>query len=77
MLKKLFNFIITKQKLLLAFEYAIVIIETANKQKVEIDSTLIGKAQAMIISEFTIHDAQFLATNMIPNVMSIFEINME
>ena len=62
-----------KKKLLLAFEYAIVIAKTAQDVKLELTKELIEKSEAMILNEFKNKNAERLSVEMIPNILSMFE----
>lgn len=65
-----------KKKFLLAIEYAAVLCEVAREQNVEITPELMEKAEAMMLGEFTTHSATNLAVNMIPNILSVFELDL-
>lgn len=62
-----------KQKLLLSFEYAIIIAQVAKDQGVELTPEIIKRAEDMILNEFPKKSSQRLAVEMLPNVLSIFE----
>jgi len=77
MIKKLLNFRSdNKKKYLLALEYGFVISQVAKVQEVEITPDLIKKAEAMIEGEFSQKDPTRLSVEMLPNVMSVFELDM-
>lgn len=65
-----------EKKLKLAFEYAVILLETARKQDVEVTPELIEKAEAMIINEFKTKTPMELSLEMIPNILSIFELDL-
>lgn len=65
-----------KEKLRLAFEYGLVLSETAHKHKVELTSEMVEKAEKMIENECRTQNASFVANQMIPNIMSIFELDI-
>ena len=62
----------SKKKLILAFEYAIVINNVAKEQKVDVTMELVRKAEDMILNEFH-KSPERIAIEMLPNVLSIFE----
>lgn len=64
-----------KKKLLLAFEYATVIADVAHQKEIPVNKELIERAEVMILGEFKSKSASRLATEMIPNVLSVFETN--
>ena len=78
-MKKLLNLLLklNKKKLLLAFEYGLVISNVAKEHGVEVTSEFVQKAEEMIENEFLNNDATRLSIDMIPNIMSIFETNMD
>jgi len=53
-----------------------VISQVAKVQEVEITPDLIKKAEAMIEGEFSQKDPTRLSVEMLPNVMSVFELDM-
>lgn len=63
----------SKQKVLLAFEYGMIISDTAHAQGVELNRGLFERAEEMIASEFTRNDAQHCGSQMLPNVLSVFD----
>ncbi len=69
-------FIFGRKKLLLAFEYGVVIADVARKMKVRMTPELIKKAEIMLEGEFTSQSATHLATNMTPNILSAFELDI-
>lgn len=77
MFRKFFKWpIFGRQKLVLAFEYGTVLAHTAYINNVELTPELIEKAEAMILNEFTNGDPTRVAVDMIPNIMSIFELDL-
>lgn len=62
-----------KTKLLLAFEYGLVLAETASKQNVELNQELSLRAEDMIENEFSKNDATHCGVQMLPNILSVFE----
>ncbi len=66
-----------KKKLLLAFEYGVVLSEVAKEMKVEVTKEMSEKAEKMIENEFRNKSATRLSVEMEPNLLSIFETNMD
>ena len=67
----------SKKKLLLAFEYALIISETARKMRIKVTTKLSERAEEMILNEFSKKNPTQLAVDMYANVLSIFETNMD
>lgn len=65
-----------KKKLRLAFEYGLTIAQTAHEMKVEMTPELIERAEEMIVGEFTDQSAQHVALNMVPNILTAFELDL-
>ncbi len=65
-----------RKKLILAFEYGLVLSETAKKQNIEITSEMVDKAERMIENEARTQSDSRMATQMIPNILSIFELDV-
>lgn len=65
-----------RKKLLLAFEYGVMISQTALAQGVEITPELIEKAEIMIENEARIQTETMFATQMVPNILSVFELDI-
>lgn len=65
-----------KKKLLLSFEYGMIITKTAQEMKVELTPELSERAERMIYHEFTTKNPTRLSVDMIPNIMSIFELDL-
>lgn len=70
------KFLFDKKKTLLALEYGIVFAEVAMEQKIEINLELIEKFEKMIVGEFSTKSPTRLAVDMIPNIMSVFELKL-
>lgn len=82
-MKKYLNFIsfikkliFDREKITLAFEYGLVLSEVANDRKIEITPELVAKAESMLLGEFESQSPTNLAVNMIPNIMSVFELDL-
>lgn len=65
-----------RKKLLLAFEYGVIMAETAVAQKVPLTPQLIEKAERMIEGEFRIQTPTRLAVDIVPNVLTAFELDL-
>lgn len=77
MLKKLLNFrLFGKKKIILAFEYGLVLAEVAQKQGVELTPEIVERAERMIENEFQNGTATRLSVDMIPNILSVFELDL-
>ncbi len=63
-------------KLLLAFEYGVVISQVAKERGIEMTRELVEKAEVMIENEARTQTASKMATQMMPNILSIFELDM-
>jgi len=64
------------QKLKLAFEYGVVLAQTALELKVELTPEIILRAEEMIENEFKNGNPTRISVDMIPNIMSIFELDI-
>jgi len=77
LLKKILNFrLYGKKKLLLSFEYGVVLAQVAHTHDVEIDSEFMTRAEKMIENEFKTRPAEDLAIDMGSNMMSVFELDL-
>lgn len=65
-----------KKKLLLSFEYGVILAQTALENKAELTPELIEKAEEMILGEFSKGDATRIAVDMVPNILSVFELDL-
>ncbi len=65
-----------KKKLLLSFEYGLIIAKLAEEHKVEVTPELIARAEAMLLGEARTQSAAHMAVNTIPNLLSVFEIDI-
>lgn len=79
MIQKILKYLLllNKKKLLLAFEYGLVISHVAKEHGVELTPELVDRAEEMIMNEFANGDPTRISVDMIPNIMSIFETNMD
>jgi len=64
------------EKVRLAFEYGLTIANTAHEMKVEITPELVKKAEVMIEGEFSSQSETHLAGNIVPNILSVFELDI-
>lgn len=65
-----------RDKLILAFEYGLILAEVAKKQNVELTPEIVIRAEKMLENEFKNQRATFLATNIVPNLMTVFELDV-
>lgn len=65
-----------KEKLLLAFEYGLTIARVAQEQNVELTPEIVKRAEKIIENEFRNQTPTFLATNMVPIILSVFELDI-
>ena len=76
MLNKIKFWLYGNRKVLLAFEYGVVLSETAKKLNVELTPEIVAKAGVMIVGEFSTKTAEQLASDMGPNLISVFELDL-
>lgn len=77
MLKRLLNWRKERRaKILLAFEYGLNLSEVAREMKIDLTADHIKRAEEMIENEFKTQNASFLAGNMTPNLMTVFEFDI-
>jgi len=76
MITKLKFWLFGKSKVLLAFEYGVILAKTAAQESVSITPNLMEKAEIMITGEFSTKTAEELATDMGPNLFSVFELDL-
>ncbi len=65
-----------EKKILLAFEYGLNLSEVAREMKIELTAEHVLRAEKMITSEFENQTASFLAGNMSPNILTVFEFDV-
>jgi len=65
-----------RKKLFLAFEYGVVLAEVAQKQGVELTPEIVERAERMIENEFKNNGPTHLATQIVPLIMSVFELDI-
>jgi hypothetical protein len=64
------------KKLLLAFEWGVILADVAKKQGVELTPEIIARAEEIILKEFKTKNASQLAGEMEIILLSIFETNL-
>ena len=64
-----------KQKLLLAFEYGIIMRDTAEQQGIELTPAMVKKAEEMILNEFPNKSPTRLSIETLANILAMFEPN--
>ena len=73
-LLKLFRLpVFGKQKLLLAFEYGVVLRDTAAEMNVELTPEMVKRAEEMILNEFSAKTPTRLSVEMLANTLAMFE----
>jgi hypothetical protein len=63
----------SNQKLLLAFEYGVILTQTVQKLGFELTEDQMISAERMILTEFKENDATTIAQQMLPNILAILE----
>lgn len=66
-----------KKKLMLAFEYGLILSETAKNSNVILTPEIVKRAEEMLVNEFSNNNLQTLAVDMQPNILSIFETDTD
>ncbi len=64
------------KKLKLAFEYGLIIAKLAEEHKVEVTPELVARAEAMLEIEARTRSASKMATDIVPNLLSVFELDI-
>lgn len=77
LIKDKLPFFFGRKKLFLSFEYGVVLSQVAQNQGVELTPEIIEKAERMIENEFKHGNPTRLAVDIIPNILSIFEIDIK
>lgn len=65
-----------RKKLRLAFEYGLILANVAKENNVEVTPDLVAKAQAMLVGEAQTQTATHMAINIVPNILSAFELDL-
>ena len=72
--KKMLNLpIYSAKKLLLSFEYGIVMSDVAKERGFVLDKETVKRCEEIILNEFTKKNAQRVAIEMVPNILASFE----
>lgn len=64
------------EEIRLAFEYGLTIAITAQELKVDFTPEIVERAEVMIEGEFSRQKPTHLAGNMVPNIMSAFNLDV-
>ncbi len=64
-----------RKKLLLALEYGILLADVAKAQGVELTPELVERAEIMLENEARTQTASRMATQIVPNLLSVFELD--
>lgn len=67
--------IYNNKKLLLAFEFGVLLSDTAKEMNVELTPSIVERAEKILINEFKTRTAQQIACNMVPLILAVFETN--
>lgn len=65
-----------RKKLRLAFEYGLILANVAKENGVEVTPDLVKKAEIMLVGEAQSQTATHMATNIVPNILSAFELDI-
>lgn len=63
----------SKKKLFLAFEYGLILSETAQSLKIPLTPEMINRAEDIVLDAFRNGSAETVAVDMIPNILATFE----
>lgn len=66
-----------KQKLLLSFEYGVILSQVAKEQGIELIPEILKRAEEIILDSFKRNSSEKVAIDMLPNILAIFETNMD
>jgi hypothetical protein len=67
----------SNKKLLLAFEFGLVMAKVAQEQKVELTQELSERAEEIILNEFQRKGSEKLALEMHQNILAVFEPKLD
>lgn len=67
---------ISKKKILLAFEYGVILSEVAKEREIELTQDIVIRAEEVIMDAFLRYNEQKVAVDMMPIILSIFETDM-
>ena len=76
MINKLKFWLFGKSKVLLAFEYGVILSESTQALGVKLTPEITAKAETMIVGEFSTKTVEELAADMGPNILSAFELDL-
>lgn len=65
-----------RTKLLLAFEYGLTLARVANENSVELTPEIVVRAEEMIENEAKTQTDTRFATQMVPNILSVFHLDI-
>jgi len=74
---KIFEKTYSEEKLTLAFEYGLILSDVAKKLNIELKPEIVDRAEVVLKREFASQTPTHLAVNMLPNILSILEPNIE
>lgn len=60
----------------MAFEYGVILAEVAKENNIELTPELMKKAETMLIGEFGKETPLQLSIDTIPNILSVFELDI-
>jgi len=63
-----------KQKLLLAFEYGVILSDVAKDRKIPLTNEMVTRCEEIIEKEFTAKSSNRVALDMVPNILASLEI---
>lgn len=69
------HFFFGKKKILLAFEYGLVMADVAEKMKYEITPEVVKRAEEIVMDQCQKSSTQEMAVDMVPNILAIFQPN--
>lgn len=64
------------EKLRLSFEYGLTISRVAHQHNIELTTEIVQRAEKILENEFRNQTATFLAVNMVPIILSVFELDI-
>lgn len=65
-----------KKKLLLAFEYGVILADVAKQKGIEVTPELMKRAEIVIENEFRVQTPTTLSVQMVQNLLAIFETDL-
>lgn len=70
------RFLFGKHKLLLAFEYGILIADVAKSHNIELTPEIVERAEKMLENEARTRSAEDMAVDIVPNLLTAFELDL-